>query len=294
VWNLANALAYAAISLSWMGRFDDASHTGKEAEELARRVGSWSAWAFADRAQTNQRFGRHPDLSWYEQDGRNALELGQQQGFGWLAGIGHVRLGLAAFWHGRWDEALTRFQDALELEGWRALGYVGRVFLTHAYLGNRAQALELIEKARPQFPVLGQANTTARWTLALMAAETFAVLGEHDASAELYPTTLEAMGTGAIARGLDFRLMQTLAGVTAGCSRRFEEAELHFNEAIRLARELPMRLEEPEAYRFYATMLIDRGGPGDAERAAQLVAEATELYRGIGMAKHAELSRQIA
>ncbi len=294
LWNLANALAYSANSLVWMGHFEDAEAEGKDAEELALRVGSWSAWAFANKAQTAPAFGRNPDLNWYEEDGRYALELGRQQGFQWLTAVGTVRMGLASLWLGRWDEALSRFVEALTIEGWRALGYVGRVFLTHAYLGNREAALDLIEKARPEFPVLGKANTTQCWGVGLMAAEAFAMLGEDEQAAALYPMVLEAIAAGSLARGLDMRLLATLAGVTAGCARRFDAAEAHFYEALRLARDLPMRLEEPEACRFYAKMLIDRGEPGDSERASDHLAHATELYRQFGMARHEELARSLA
>lgn len=294
LWNLANALAYVANSLNWMGRFDEAQPEAREAEELARRVGSWSAWAFADRALTQPRFGRDPDSQWYLEDGRRALDLGRRQGFQWLAGVGFVRMGVAAFWLGRWEEALARFEEALALEGWRALGYVGCVFQTQGYLGQREQALDLLSRASSELPAVGEPNTTARWTLGLMAAETLAVLGEHEAAADLHPMAVEALATGAVARGLDFRLLRTIAGITAGCAKRYEEAEEHFAEAILLARDLPVRNEEPDAQRFLAEMLLRRNGGGDAERAAELLSRAGELYRSFGMARHAELTRTLA
>ena len=37
-------------------------------------------------------------------------------------------------------------------------------------------------------------------------------------------------------------------------------------------------------------MLLDRGKPGDGEKARELLTEAVELYREIGMPKHLELA----
>jgi hypothetical protein len=42
--------------------------------------------------------------------------------------------------------------------------------------------------------------------------------------------------------------------------------------------------------RWYARMLIDRGGPGDRDKARQLLTEAIATYRQIGMPKHVEMA----
>ena len=40
-------------------------------------------------------------------------------------------------------------------------------------------------------------------------------------------------------------------------------------------------------------MLIERGAPGDAEKARALLAEAIEMYRTIGMPRHIELAERL-
>lgn len=46
--------------------------------------------------------------------------------------------------------------------------------------------------------------------------------------------------------------------------------------------------EQPEARRWCARMLIDRSGPGNRERARELLTEVIALYTKIGMPKHLE------
>ncbi len=293
VWNLANALAHVAISYNWMGRYEEGVPLGKEAAELALRVGSLSAWAFADRAERFPEFARDADLDWYEQDGQKGRRLGEQQGLTWLVAIGLMRIGLAQFWRGEWAQALATFEEAARLQPVTTFGYRARVFLTHAYLGNRDRALELVDHCRPEFPVVGQPNLTDRWTLGLMAAETLAVLGENEQAAALYPTVVAAGDAGSIARGLDTRLLQILAGVTAGCGRHWDRSEEHFRRALEITRELPFRLEEAEACRFYAQMLLDRDERGDRVRARELLEFAVVRYGDIGMRKHFDLARAL-
>ena len=294
LWTLAQALAYVANASSITGDFDHGVEVGKEGEALSRKVGNWSAWAFADRAIVTAEFGRNPDLDWYEQDGRRGLALAAEQGFAWMTPIGHVRLGLADFWKGRWDEALARFAEAASSEGARAFpDYTARLFLTHAYVGNAAEALRLVEGSRTAFPTPGQPNIRSLWTVALMAIETYALVGADDNAAALYSTATEAIAAGGLLRGLDYRVLQTDAGIAAACGEMWDEAEHHFEEALRLTRELPIRLEEPEACYFYARMLGTRQRPGDGDRARELSGRAIKLYGQIGMRRHEELARQL-
>ncbi len=59
---------------------------------------------------------------------------------------------------------------------------------------------------------------------------------------------------------------------------------------MRQAHEQPVVIEQPEVRRWYARMLIDRGGPGDRAKARELLAEAVAMYRKIGMPKHIEMA----
>jgi tetratricopeptide (TPR) repeat protein len=266
-----------------------------EGEELARRLGNWSAYVFAEQAQGFREVGGHPAPAVLERRGRHALELGRDLGFPWLSSVAHTRIGLARFWSGQWEEALSHFEEAanLEMRG-AAGGQHARLFLIHAYLGNHSTALELIDRSRDDFPVPGRPNSATSWSLAATGVEAFAVLGEEQEGAALYDTVLALAETGDVMRSWDFRLVETIAGMAASCAREWDRAERHFQEALRLARALPLLLEVPEAYRFQASMLLARNEAGDVSRANALLAEAATAYAELGMPRHEATVRALA
>ena len=294
VWNLANVLGYVGTSLGWLGRFGEAAEIGGEGEALAQRLGNWSAYVFAEQSQGFRDVGSRPAPAVLERRGRHALELGHEMGFPWLSSIGHTRIGLAAFWRGQWHDALWHFEESARLEvPGAAGGHRGRLFLIHAYLGNRSTAVELIEQPRSELPVLGRANTGTSWGLAAAAIEALTILDEDEQAAALYDTIVELGATGSLMRSWDYRLVATLQGMSAACGRDWDRAEAHFEDALRIARHLPMRLEEPEACRFYARMLVARAGPGDRDRARDLLGRAAEGYVALEMSRHEEMVRAV-
>jgi tetratricopeptide (TPR) repeat protein len=294
LWTLASASGQVGSALAWLGHFEEAASTAEEGKTLGRKLGNWPAYYAADRARSYRLLGRDPDIGRLEQDGRRDYELGQRLGIQWLTSTGQGRIGLAAFWAGRWDEALECYEAAARLEMPGAGGgQAARVYLCHAYMGNRRQALELIEPGRRTFAQPRQPNTATAWLSALMAIETLALLGEHEAAAGLYPVARELMAKGTVLRGWDFRLLQTVAGIAATCARDWPSAEHHFREALRLARHLPMRLESPEARRFYATMLLQREEPDDIGEATRQLEQAMAEYVQIGMPAHEALTRDM-
>src|SRR5207244_2578933 len=129
----------------------------------------------------------------------------------------------------------------------------------------RAGAIALIEAPRSEFPVLGRANTGTSWGLAAAAIEAYTVLDKVEQAAALYDTIVELGTTASLMRSWDYRLIATLQGMSAACGRDWDRAEAHFEDALWLARGLPMRLEEPEACRFYGQMLVARDRPGDPD-----------------------------
>jgi class 3 adenylate cyclase/tetratricopeptide (TPR) repeat protein len=294
LWNLANVLGYVGASFGWLGRFEEAAEIGKEGEALAHRLGNWSAYVFAEQSQSFRDVGSHPAPAVLERRGQHALELGRDMGFPWLSSIGHTRIGLAAFLLGRWDDALGHFEDAARLEVRGASGgHIGRLFLLHAYRDDRSTAIRLIEETRSDFPMLGRANSERSWGLAAAAVEAFTVLGEHEQSAALYRTLAELAATGSLMRSWDYRLLATLEGMSAACAREWDLAESHFEEALRISVELPMRLEELDARRFYALMLIARDRSRDRGRAQLLLSEAIAGYVTLDMPKHAAMARAL-
>jgi hypothetical protein len=82
------------------------------------------------------------------------------------------------------------------------------------------------------------------------------------------------------------RLPATVAGCAAAAAGERRAAERHFRAALEQAETLPHQVEQAEGRRFHATMLLDRDGPGDRERAGAMLADARRGYGRIGMPRH--------
>jgi tetratricopeptide (TPR) repeat protein len=76
----------------------------------------------------------------------------------------------------------------------------------------------------------------------------------------------------------------------AATMRRWEDAERHFEDAIRTNAQLGDKPWLAHTRAQYARMLIDRDGPGDRDKAFRLLTEAIAMYRKIGMPKHLEMA----
>ncbi len=293
LWDLAEAMMLSQLSLVWLGRLDEAAEIGEELEPLAARLGHLGALSFAGRSRGFRELMLTADIDRYEEFARHDLELCRSAGVAWLS-HSYSCLGLAHFWRGQWEEALENFQEAARLEspGFVAGADWGFLFLFKAYAGDKDAALAMLEQRRSGLPRPGEANTWtwgACWML-FAVVEGLAVLGERDEAAKLYPLVLEAIGTGTVIRVFADRLLQTVAGIAAAAGGQWEKAEEHYQAALRLAHELPVVIEQPEARRFYARMLIDRDAHGDRDKAFRLLTEAIAMYREIGMPKHVEMA----
>ena len=54
-----------------------------------------------------------------------------------------------------------------------------------------------------------------------------------------------------------------------------------------------MVIAQPQTRRWYARMLMDRDGPGDCDKARELLTEAIAMYGEIGMPKHVEMAKAL-
>jgi hypothetical protein len=74
-------------------------------------------------------------------------------------------------------------------------------------------------------------------------------------------------------------------GLLATLMDRFDDAERHFAAALDMNARLRARPALALTQRDYAAMLMRRNGPGDRERARELLDAALATAREIGMAK---------
>ena len=167
------------------------------------------------------------------------------------------------------------------------------LFLCECYLDHKDDALALLDEWRTGLPRTGRPNTFGAWHLLLGVIEGLAVLREREAATELYSLALEAIETGTVV-SLWGLLLQTVGGIAAAAGGQWEQAETHYQTALKQAHEIPFRSEQTEVCRWYAQMLLDRNTPGDRDKARTLLGEATAMYRMIGMPKHLEMVEKMS
>ncbi len=293
-WGLADALWVTRWALVFLGRLDEVAEIGEELEPLAARLGHLGALCMARRSRGERDLMVMGHLDKLEEVARADLELCRSADMPWTS-HSYTWLGLAQFWSGRWQEALESFEEADKLESpgvWAGANWP-LVFLARAYAGDRDAAVAILQGRSGDLPRPGQANAMGAWTILVEEVEGLAVLGERDQAAKLYPLVVELINTGGILRWWAHGLLDTVAGMAATAGRQWEAAEAHYETALRQAHELPHKIEQPEVRRWYARMLIDRDGPGDRDKARELLTEAVAMYRDIGMPKHIEMAESL-
>ncbi len=290
LWYLADSLWATAYALLSLGRFDEAASMLQEAEPLAERLGHLGALLAIRRGKANREFLLTGDLDRFQEFARDDLELCRSADMPWIS-QSYAWHGLAHFWRGRWEEAQESLQQAARLEppGMLAGWEWAHLLSYKAYAGDKDAALAILDEKKADLPRPGRASTWGAWELLFAAVEGLAVVGEREEAAKLYPLVVEAMDGGASLRWW-FGPIDAVAGIAAACGDEWEQAEEHYQTALRLAHDLPLIIAQPGVRRWYARMLIDRDGPGDRDKARELLTEVIAMYRKIGMPKHLEMA----
>ena len=86
--------------------------------------------------------------------------------------------------------------------------------------------------------------------------------------------------------------VRSAAAIAAACAGDWARAEAHHQAAIARMDEVPYVTARPIARYWYADMLIERGGAGDAAAAAGLLEEAILSSDTIGLALYARMGRE--
>jgi tetratricopeptide (TPR) repeat protein len=89
----------------------------------------------------------------------------------------------------------------------------------------------------------------------------------------------EEVSTGAVARYL---------GLLAAVTERFDQAKLHFADALAMNERICARPWLAHTQEDYARLLLTHGDPAKRTQAVGLLADATAAYRKLGMATYAE------
>jgi hypothetical protein len=107
-------------------------------------------------------------------------------------------------------------------------------------------------------------------------------LGQREDLAALRPLTEELIQTGAWTYSL-LSPFRTAADIAAASTGDWPAAEKHHATAIQQTDVAPYRHLQPVAREWYAMMLLDRRGPGDAVKAGAILDDAIAMYQSIGL-----------
>lgn len=291
LWDLANVLGFTELALLWSGeKIDEALAIHSEVEELALRIGHYGAQVL------DLRFMEIVGLAAGDFDGVVQLSHQDQQicraaGFPWYRDSSLFEAA-AVFGRGEWEQALDlcRQVDPYDVAYGASVYTRGAVAMYLAYLGRRAEALELLVDVVDDFPSADSPSHWGSWSLVWMSVEAFAVLDELDRAASLYPLTQSRLQGGFVLRGFDARLLPLLSGVSAAAGSLWDEAAEHFRVARgQAARWGPRTVADVDYWEGWAAM--KRGTDAARAEAQRLLSDAKDGYRSIVMPRHADMAQ---
>ena len=260
----------------------------KLAEALNRPIWLWWTSLFrASRAQLDGRFEEAERLT------QETLAIGQR---------GQAENALHYYAQAMFN--IRREQGRLaEVEG-AVRGFIELYPAIPAW--RAALALLLVELGRPdearaEFEEVAKDGfetfpRDANWLISItLLAEVCGALGDAARAEQLYELLKPyarrnvIVGRNATCNGSASRLL----GVLATARGEYELAERHFQEAQEMHTRMGARPWHARTQVAYAEMLLQRRGPGDVERATEMLAEAILVADALGMVVLAERARKL-
>ncbi len=284
VTKLGEALGNIQMACIQLGRPHDLAPIEEETRTLAERLGRFDIRSHQLFSETERDWLLTGDLDRLESALRNVEAVAGA----WIW-IAEACQSQALLWRGRLEAAADRARTSVSHEppagthtgfGWAML------FLCECMTAQRDAALSRLDEHTGHLPTSGKLNTIGSWFALFKIIEGLAILGESQRAATYYPLVVEALAAETVVTFDSSHLLETVAGISAAAGGQWEIAEVHFQTALRLAGEMPFRLEQAEARYWYARMLASRGGPGDRQHAAGLLDTALKAYRRIAMPWH--------
>jgi class 3 adenylate cyclase len=236
-------------------------------------------WVWIRRAARALSKGQLAEAARFSQQGWTRYQLSEPEVANHVFGVQTFAL---MRMQGRLGEALPWIQQGLEqlpeIPGWHSA-----LALAYAETGRQSEArLEFEKLAENKFDFL---DYDPLYLMHLyLLADVCAVLGDVDRAVLLYDRLLAfkgrylAMET-AIALGPAARSL----GLMAAVMRRWDEAVRHFEEAIEVEKKMLAWGSLPHTQCDYARVLLDRDGPGDREKALELLGEALAASQELGL-----------
>jgi hypothetical protein len=287
LWDLCSVQAFVVYQDGALGSRDQAVRLADKTISIAERLGHLGATfiLLLDRARMAVTLA---DLESLEALGPQIIDICERGGLPWLY-VGHLCLGLAAHWRGDTGRAEVELRRAVQLEPAGAFSGPSTSILLrhHAHTGEGEEVWGIYQSVRPVLPAPDEVNSHGAWNCLFALVESLYLCGFRDDAAALSPLVEGALQQGPDWISFDGRLVRTRAALAAAAGGQWEAAERHFALAREHAERTQNRLEETELLRLEARVLLDRSGPGDGDRAVELLREALVNYGRFRMPTYA-------
>lgn len=156
------------------------------------------------------------------------------------------------------------------------------------------------EEARAEFEAMATGGFNiprdANWLVAVtLLAEVCGALGDADRAPELYALIEPYAGRNiVVGRNATFNgCASWLLGLLAAAQGQYDRAERHYEDAQKMHAAMGAKPWYTRTQVVFAELLLARRGPGDVERAAEMLADAVVVADALGMVVLAERARRL-
>ncbi len=283
VWTLVDALAWLSYPLAISGSSEEALRIAEEGVELGEKFGHRAGEILAARGVfiakmmigvSLEEARRRAD---FDLERMKAISSPwESQSHAWLCAVNNLS--------GDLDLGLEQVEASISIEpasAWSGVGW-GYKFLNRVYAGDLDVCTAMIDEKHGSLPRDPDSVTGGSLVALLCAAEGCAMLGRKEELSELYPV-LAALVDRAPTRPFDSANADRIAGMAAAALDLWDEAERHFEIALKQVENWPNKFDEPIVWHRFAEMMLQRGRPEDADRAQVLLEKAIAAYGERGM-----------
>lgn len=168
----------------------------------------------------------------------------------------------------------------------------GTLFAATALAGQHDRARALIPSVLPWLPVANQRNVHGAFIALDGLLTGLAYLGERERRGALYPLAVEYIHTGQAHMNVALSSPQLAAALSADAAGMPEQVRAHFETALRQARGLPVRIQQPTVLYWYGRSICATADTAERARGRAMVEAALTDFRTLGMVLHADLAER--